>query len=73
LERTHHLGGIGLDVFPQEPWPDLAALAQRPNVLLTPHAAGYHPALGVAVAGEVTRAVTAWLEGRPIEHLVLSD
>ena len=71
LMATTHLGGIGLDVFPREPWPQLAELAERPRVLLTPHAAGYHPALGMAVAGEITRTVANYLEGRPIDHMVL--
>jgi len=71
LMSTTHLGGIGLDVFPREPWPRLAELASRPRVLLTPHAAGYHRSLGMAVAGEVTQAVSAYLEGRPLEHMVL--
>jgi phosphoglycerate dehydrogenase-like enzyme len=73
LESAHHLGGIGLDVFPTEPWPQLQRLAQRPHVILTPHAAGYHPALGIAVAGEVTRTVTAWQEGQALEFLVLGS
>ena len=71
LMDTTHLGGIALDVFPREPWPRLAELAGRPRVLLTPHAAGYHRALGMAVAGELTQAVAAYLEGRPVEYMVL--
>ena len=70
VEAAHHLGGLGLDVFSREPWPHLERLASRPHVILTPHAAGYHPALGVAVAGEVTRTVAAWQEGQPLEHVV---
>ncbi len=73
LESAHHLGGLGLDVFPAEPWPHLERLAQRPHVILTPHAAGYHPALGIAVAGEVTRTVAAWQEGRVLEYAVLGS
>lgn len=68
LAEVTHLGGVGLDVFPTEPWPDLAALSQRPNVLVTPHAAGFHPGLGRVVAREVTDTVAAWLAGEPLPH-----
>lgn len=62
---------VGLDVFPQEPWPALAALAKRPNTLLLPHAAGYHPELGKAVAKELAGAVEAFLDGQPLPHPVV--
>ncbi len=59
-----HLGGLGLDVFPVEPAP-LAAYA-HPRVLLTPHAAGWHPGLGRAIAEGVSEAVTAYVAGFPV-------
>lgn len=70
LLEVDHLGGVGLDVFPEEPWPQLAALAARPRTLLTPHAAGYHTRLGEAVAREVADTVGAWLGGQALEHRV---
>ncbi len=70
LVATDHLGGVGLDVFPVEPVPDLAALAARPRTLLSPHASGYHPGLGAAIALEVEGAVEAWLEGGAVPHRV---
>jgi phosphoglycerate dehydrogenase-like enzyme len=70
LMRTDHLGGLGLDVFPQEPFPHLAELASRPGVLLLPHAAGYHRDLGVEVARELAEAVGAYLAGLPLPHPV---
>ncbi|MCB9796152.1 MAG: hypothetical protein H6741_25935 [Alphaproteobacteria bacterium] len=66
LMRVEHLGGVGLDVFPVEPWPDLPALRTKGEVLLAPHAAGYHPGLGMAVAAEVAAAVEAFLAGREL-------
>ncbi len=62
--RTDQLAGLGLDVFPTEPAP-LAELA-HPRVLLTPHAAGWHPGLGDAVRDGVVEAVRALTEGRPV-------
>ena len=61
---------VGLDVFPEEPWPRLAELAARPNVLLTPHAAGYHEGLGMALAEELGRTVEAHLKGWELPHPV---
>ncbi len=66
LLRAEHLGGVALDVYPEEPWPDLAVLAARPNTILTPHAAGYHPGLGAAIVAEVASAVAAWCEDAPL-------
>jgi len=54
-----HLGGLGVDVFPEEPT-DLARFA-HPQVLVTPHAAGWHPALGERIAEGVATAVKALL------------
>ncbi|MDP2315561.1 MAG: NAD(P)-dependent oxidoreductase [Pseudomonadota bacterium] len=62
--RAGHLAGLGLDVFPEEP-SDLARWA-APNILLTPHAAGWHPRLGEAVAAGVATAVRAVLDGAPV-------
>jgi phosphoglycerate dehydrogenase-like enzyme len=66
--EAEHLGGIGLDVFPDEPWPDLADLAARPRTIVTPHAAGYHPNLGAEISREVQVAVGAHLEQGPVPH-----
>lgn len=62
--RAGHLAGLGLDVFPAEP-ADLARWA-APDILLTPHAAGWHPRLGEAVAEGVSAAVRALLDGTPV-------
>ncbi|MFG0318619.1 MAG: NAD(P)-dependent oxidoreductase [Planctomycetota bacterium JB042] len=64
------LGGVGLDVFPVEPPPDLAALAARDDVILTPHSAGVHAGLGAALLDEAEAAIGAFLDGRPVPHLV---
>jgi len=64
--EADHLGGLGLDVFDLEPPERLAEIAARPNTVLLPHAAGYHPGLGRAVADEVVATVEAFLDGRAL-------
>lgn len=58
------LGGLGVDVFPEEP-AELARYA-HPRVLVTPHAAGWHPALGARIGEGVAEAVRALLAGEAI-------
>lgn len=65
LVASGHLGGLACDVFPEEPWPHLAAHAGE-QVLLTPHASGYTVGLGERVAAEVRGALTAWIAGDPL-------
>ncbi len=64
-----HLAGIGLDVFPEEPT-DLSRYA-GPRVLVTPHAAGWHPGLGAKIADGVVGAVRALREGREVPFRVV--
>lgn len=61
-----HLAGLGLDVFPQEP----TALQPmvHPRILLSPHAAGWHPGLGQACVDGVVAAVQALQTGQPIPY-----
>jgi len=71
LAACEHLGGVGLDVFPEEPPVALAALAARENALMLPHAAGYHEGLGEAVAEEVVETIRAWIAGEGAPHPVV--
>jgi D-3-phosphoglycerate dehydrogenase len=66
--RAGHLGGLGLDVFPREPAPIERWAA--PNVLLLPHAAGWHPGLGRAISEGVGAAVRALRAGEPVPFRV---
>ncbi len=63
-----HLGGLGVDVFPEEP----AALAgfTHPRVIVTPHAAGWHPGLSAGISDGVAAAVRALLAGEAIPWAV---
>jgi D-3-phosphoglycerate dehydrogenase len=58
------LAGLGLDVFHPEPPKELAALAAREDVLVTPHAAGWHSGLGRAIVAEVEEVVRAFVQRR---------
>jgi phosphoglycerate dehydrogenase-like enzyme len=53
-----------VDVFPQEP--ALLAPFVHPQVIVTPHAAGWHPELGASISAGVAAAVRALLAGEPI-------
>jgi phosphoglycerate dehydrogenase-like enzyme len=66
LREATHLGGIGLDVFESEPPAQLAELALRNNVLLSPHAAGFHPTMARDVCGELVENLRAWKADRPL-------
>lgn len=68
--RSGRLRGVMLDVFPDEPFPGLAAAASVDGVWLTPHSAGYARGLGARVAQEVADALAAWARGAPIPHMV---
>jgi phosphoglycerate dehydrogenase-like enzyme len=67
--REEQLAGLGLDVFPQEP----ADLARHvgPRILVTPHAAGWHPQLGAKIAEGVAEAMRALIAGREIPFRVV--
>jgi D-3-phosphoglycerate dehydrogenase / 2-oxoglutarate reductase len=66
--RSGQLAGLGLDVFPKEP----TALERYadPRILVTPHAAGWHPALGAKIAEGIGEAAKALLEGREIPFVI---
>jgi D-3-phosphoglycerate dehydrogenase / 2-oxoglutarate reductase len=70
LLKADRLGGLGIDVFPDEPWPDLAVLAAHPRAIATPHGAGYHDRLGERIADELVALLQAWLSGNPFPNRV---
>mgnify|MGYP000200148835 FL=1 len=59
------LRGLACDVFPEEPYPALAAGAQVSGVRFTPHASGYTVGLGRRVAEGVVAGLSAWAQGQP--------
>ena len=67
------LGSLGVDVFPEEPWPRLAAQQTRDNLFFTPHAAGWHSGLSAALREGLRHAVAAWVRGAPVPWQVGSQ
>ena len=64
------LAAVGLDVFPEEPFPHLALAEGHPDLLLTPHAAGFHDDLCSLVRQGLVATVDAWRAGQPLPHPV---
>ncbi|MDE2704910.1 MAG: glycerate dehydrogenase [Gemmatimonadota bacterium] len=66
-----HLGGAGLDVFPEEPLPSDDPILDCDQVVLTPHAADQTPE-GVDLLNEgAVDNVIAFLEGRPRNNVAV--
>ncbi|RME28805.1 MAG: hypothetical protein D6798_01515 [Deltaproteobacteria bacterium] len=59
---------LGVDVFPTEPWPGMAEVRRRPELVLLPHAAGYHDGLSALVRAGIAKAVEAFLAGEEPPH-----
>jgi D-2-hydroxyacid dehydrogenase (NADP+) len=65
------LGGAWLDVLPEEPLPPESALWDVPGLTISTHNAVAMGSYPVNLGRQCGRAVSAWLEGRPIDHVVL--
>ncbi len=57
------LAFLGLDVFPQEPWPEMSTARDNPGLALFPHAAGYHRDLARLIRQGLAESVDALLRG----------
>jgi phosphoglycerate dehydrogenase-like enzyme len=62
--RTGRFRAI-LDVFPEEPLPADSPLYGLPNVLLTPHTAGYSADVYARIGREVVADLLRWQAGQP--------
>jgi len=64
------IAGAALDVYEQEPLPAEHQLWGMPNVLLTPHMAGYGPHLNDRRFQIIQDNCKAFAEGRPLRNVV---
>jgi len=69
--QTGHLGGVGLDVFPVEPFGQDHPILQCEQVVFTPHVADQTPE-GVELLNQgAVDNVIAFLEGRPQHNMAV--
>ncbi|MGE8627754.1 D-2-hydroxyacid dehydrogenase [Achromobacter denitrificans] len=64
--RAGRLAGAFLDVFQEEPLPPGSALWDLPNVIVTPHSAGFSDGNAARVRGLFVDNFNRWLAGEPL-------
>ena len=64
------IGGAGLDVFVQEPLPQDSPLWKLPNVILTPHIAGFSPNYEQRAIDIFCQNLQRYIAGQPLLNLV---
>jgi glycerate dehydrogenase len=67
------LSYLGLDVFASEPYGQLLQSVSRPNLCLTPHAAGYHPSLGRGIALGLEGIFRSYVAGDQVDFELLQE
>jgi len=65
------LGGLGLDVYPEEPYPADGPLAGHPRVIATAHTAALTRDFFTGAAQRLGEAVYRWTQGLPPDNLVV--
>jgi phosphoglycerate dehydrogenase-like enzyme len=68
--KVGEIAGAALDVYEQEPLPAEHPLWAMPNVLLTPHMAGYGPHLNERRFQIIQDNCRSFAEGRPLRNVV---
>lgn len=68
--QAGQLGGAALDVFEREPLPPEHPLWSMPNVILTPHTAGYSTAIAPRHLEVVRGNVRRFVRGEPLQNVV---
>ncbi len=66
LLRERKIGGAALDVFPAEPLPADSPLWKMPNVIITPHIAGFSPHYDERAAALFIENIKRYLEELPL-------
>lgn len=69
--RAGRIGGLGLDVFQEEPYPADGPLLAHSRVIATAHSAALTSGFFHDAARRLGDALYRWVSGRPIENLVL--
>jgi phosphoglycerate dehydrogenase-like enzyme len=70
LLREHKIAGAALDVFPVEPLPPDHPLWKLPNVILTPHIAGFSPHYDERAADLFVQNLQRYLEQLPLYNRI---
>jgi phosphoglycerate dehydrogenase-like enzyme len=65
------IGGLGLDVFPEEPYPPDGPLTTHSRIIATSHTAGLTQDFFFEAAIRLGEAVHRWVNGQPPENLVV--
>jgi phosphoglycerate dehydrogenase-like enzyme len=68
LLREHKIAGAALDVFPVEPLPADSPLWKLPNVILTPHIAGFSSLYDQRAVDLFIQNLQRYLEGLPLNN-----
>jgi len=68
--RSEHLAGAALDVYEIEPLPADHPLWDLPNVILTPHTAGYSPIIAGRHLATLVENVRRFVRGEPLINVV---
>jgi phosphoglycerate dehydrogenase-like enzyme len=68
--ETKMIAGTALDVFETEPLPKEHPLWKFPNVIITPHIAGYSPKIAERHFRVIAENVQRFMEGKPLINVV---
>lgn len=68
--RAGRLAGAALDVYEIEPLPPDHPLWDSPNVILTPHTAGYSPVIAARHLASLVENVRRFARGEPLLNVV---
>jgi phosphoglycerate dehydrogenase-like enzyme len=68
--KAGEIAGAGLDVFEVEPLPADHPLWKFPNVILTPHVAGYSPRIAERHLALLLENLRRFVQGQPLRNLV---